>query len=93
MTNEHSELHTGYNDLKQIEMSVQAAQKMTGSATMSLDTDALNNAKKAIQAAWQQFDGNDIISGADEAFLSRQKELLQQCEHQITEASQNSDSV
>jgi Protein of unknown function (DUF2564) len=32
-------IHSGYNDLMQVEMSVKTAQKMVGSATMSLDKD------------------------------------------------------
>ncbi len=83
----HTGLISGMNDLEQIKMSVKAAQKMVGSATMQLDPEAMEHAENAIR------DARNLISmspktGVDEEFLAKQKELLQQCEHQLTEAKQ-----
>jgi hypothetical protein len=47
----HTGLISGFNNLKQLEMAVAAAQKMTGSATMSMDPEAIQNAEKALQDA------------------------------------------
>ncbi|MFY4776052.1 DUF2564 family protein [Metabacillus sp. RGM 3146] len=80
-----AEIHTGYNDLKQLEVSVEAAQKMTGSATMSLDPELLNHAQEAINDAKNHFEGAGI-SGIDQDFLAKQQLLLEQCQHQLNEA-------
>ena len=85
----HTGLISGFNDLKQLEMSVKAAQKMVGSATMSLDPEALQNAEKAVADAQEQFNSSlQSQTGVDQQFLSTQQELLSQCEHQLSEAKQ-----
>ncbi|MBM6619322.1 DUF2564 family protein [Bacillus suaedaesalsae] len=78
-----------FNDLKQVEMSVAAAQKMVGSATMSMDPELIQDASSAIQDARTQLNSvrNDE-TGVDGEFLARQESLLQQCEQQLTEAQQ-----
>jgi hypothetical protein len=80
-------LISGMNELSQIEMSVKAAQKMVGSATMQLDPEAIHHAENAIS------DARDIMNrsnktGVDQEFLSKQQKLLEQCEHQLSEAKQ-----
>ena len=80
-------LISGMNELSQIEMSVKAAQKMVGSATMQLDPEAIQHAENAIS------DARDIMNrstktGVDQEFLSKQQKLLEQCEHQLSEAKQ-----
>ncbi|PGT83099.1 MULTISPECIES: DUF2564 family protein [Bacillaceae] len=81
----HTGLISGMNDLGQLEASVKAAQKMVGAATMQLDPEALQNAENAIR------DAKDIMSrtnetGVDSDFVNKQQQLLQQCEHQLSEA-------
>lgn len=81
----HTGLISGMNDLGQLEASVIAAQKMVGAATMQLDPEALQNAENAIR------DAKDIMSranetGVDSDFVNKQQQLLQQCEHQLSEA-------
>jgi hypothetical protein len=83
----HTGLISGMNDLSQIEMSVKAAQKMVGSATMQLDPEAIQHAENAIR------DAKDMLNrspktGVDQEFLTKQQQLLEQCEHQLTEAKQ-----
>ncbi|OAS86075.1 DUF2564 family protein [Metabacillus sp. FJAT-53654] len=83
----HSGLISGMNELSQIEMSVKAAQKMVGSATMQLDPEAIHHAENAIS------DAKDLMNrspktGVDQEFLTKQQQLLDQCEHQLSEAKQ-----
>ena len=83
----HSGLSSGMNELSQIEMSVKAAQKMVGSATMQLDPEAIHHAENAIS------DAKDLMNrstnpGVDQEFLTKQQQLLDQCEHQLSEAKQ-----
>lgn len=81
----HTGLISGFNNLKQLEMAVAAAQKMTGSATMSMDPEAIQNAEKALNdaKALYQTAGD---TGLDQSYLNNQNELLLQCEHQLNEA-------
>lgn len=81
----HTGLISGMNELKQIEMSVKAAQKMVGSATMQLDPEAMQHAENAIQDA-RDLMNRSLKTGVDEEFLSNQQQLLEQCEHQLSEA-------
>ncbi|KAA0550163.1 DUF2564 family protein [Bacillus sp. BGMRC 2118] len=78
-----------FNDLKQVEMSVIAAQKMVGSATMSMDPELIQDAASAIQDARTQLNtAKNHPTGVDDEFLTRQESLIQQCEHQLNEAQQ-----
>ncbi|MGN7939714.1 DUF2564 family protein [Virgibacillus sp. 6R] len=83
----HTGLISGMNDLEQIKMSVIAAQKMVGSATMQLDPEAMEHAENAIRDA-RNLINQSPKTGVDEQFLAKQNELLQQCEHQLSEAKQ-----
>jgi hypothetical protein len=81
----HTGLISGLNELGQIEMSVKAAQKLVGSATMQQDPEALQHAENAIR------DAKDMMNrtpqtGVDQEFLAKQQQLLDQCEHQLNEA-------
>ncbi|HHW35746.1 MAG TPA: DUF2564 family protein [Bacillales bacterium] len=76
-----------FNDLKQVELSIEAAQKMVGSATMSMEpgqlqaaTDAINTARGQLQNAFTN------ATGVDNEFLNEQESLLQDCEEQLKEA-------
>jgi hypothetical protein len=78
-----------FNDLKQVEMSIKAAQKMVGSATMSMDKELLTDATQALENAKSQLsDARTNGTGVDEQFLSQQEYLLSQCEEQLNEAKQ-----
>ncbi|MFZ3590912.1 DUF2564 family protein [Bacillus sp. DJP31] len=78
-----------FNDIKQVEMSVHAAQKMVGTATMSMDPEQLEEAKEALQVARQQLaQAVSSQTGVDEEFLQGQQTLLAQSEQQLNEANQ-----
>jgi glycine cleavage system protein P-like pyridoxal-binding family len=83
----HTDLISGMNELSQIEMSVKAAQKMVGSATMQLDPEAIHHAENAIRDA-KEIMNRSPKTGVDQEFLLKQQELLNQCEHQLSEANQ-----
>ncbi|MDQ0228834.1 DUF2564 family protein [Metabacillus malikii] len=83
----HTGLISGLNDIQQIKMSVKAAQKMVGSATMQLDPEAIQRAEEAIQDA-RNIMNRSQHTGYDEDFIQEQSSLLQQCEHQLSEAQQ-----
>ncbi|WP_243385187.1 DUF2564 family protein [Bacillus kexueae] len=82
MTNNHS--IGGFNNRKQLEVAVDAAEKMVGSATMSMDKDLIQSAEHAIADARQLF--NEYSNDYDEAFLEEQQQKLTRCEHQLQEA-------
>lgn len=75
------------NELSQIEMFVKSAQKMVGSATMQLDPEAITHAENAIRDAKDMMN-RSTKTGVDQDFLSKQQQLLEQCEHQLSEAKQ-----
>ncbi|WP_096154339.1 MULTISPECIES: DUF2564 family protein [Bacillus] len=90
MDQNQNELHTGYNDLMQVEVSIESAQKMVGSATMSLDPEALNNAGRAIANARTMLnEANQHSTGMDTEFLQKAEQSLAQCEHQLSEAKKH----
>lgn len=76
-----------FNDLKQVEMSIEAAKKMVGYATMSMDPDQLSEAKQAIQSAETELQhAQNNATGVDGEFLSKSVSMLSQCKEQLTEA-------
>ncbi|SFA46906.1 Protein of unknown function [Parageobacillus thermantarcticus] len=80
-------IHSGYNDLKQVEMFVKAAEKMVGQATMGLDKDMLEGAKQAVANAHAQLSrARRQATGVDEEFLSHYEQKLANAEHQLNEA-------
>ncbi len=77
-----------FNDLKQVEMSVLAAQKMVGTATMSMDPEQLEEAAQALQDARAQLaHALNNKTGVDEEYLQGQETLLSQSEEQLHEAN------
>ncbi|WP_404346569.1 DUF2564 family protein [Sutcliffiella horikoshii] len=85
--NNNTELHTGYNDLAQVQVSIQSAEKMVGSATMSLDPEAMDHAERAISNARSLLnDAKNAGTGLDTDFLQNCELSLTQCEHQLSEA-------
>lgn len=83
----HTGLISGMNDISQLEAAVKSAQKMVGSATMQLDPEALEHAENAINDA-KEIMNRSTETGVDQLFISEQKKLLEQCEHQLSEAKQ-----
>lgn len=87
MDNQSNDIHTGYNDLMQVEVSIQSAEKMVGSATMSLDPEAMQHAERAISNARSLLnDAKSDGTGLDTDFLQNAELTLAQCEHQLSEA-------
>lgn len=78
-----------FNELKQVELSIDAAQKMVGSATMSMEPGQLQAATDAVNIAKSQL--QDVLNnstGVDDEFLNEQQTILSDCEHQLKEAKQ-----
>ena len=85
----NQETVSSYNDLKQVDMSIKAAEKMVGSATMSMDPEQLQDAKQTIQNAKEQFQhAKANNTGVDDKFFHESSKLLQHLEKQLTEAQQ-----
>jgi len=83
----HTDLISGLNERKQLELAVQSAQKMVGYATMRMDPEGMNDAKRAIQNAKDLYEAFlNKNTGVEDEFLSEQKNLLVECEHQLQEA-------
>jgi hypothetical protein len=81
------DIHTGYNDVKQVEMFVETAEKMVGQATMSLDKEMLEGAKQAIENAHAQLSrARAQATGVDEEFFKHCEQKLARAEHQLNEA-------
>lgn len=78
-----------FTDFEQISMKVEAAKKMVGSATMSLDPELMEHAATALQEARSQLDKmKAVATDLDEPFLHNQESMLTQIEHQLSEARQ-----
>lgn len=77
---------SGFNERKQLELAVQAAEKMVGSATMSMDPEAIQTAERSISDARTLF--QQCQNEYDQPFLTEQHEKLNQCEHQIQKAKE-----
>jgi hypothetical protein len=87
MDNHTDDIHTGYKDLKQVEVSIQAAEKMVGFATMSLDPETMDHAERALSNARSLLsDAKSQGTGVDTDFLQNAEQLLAQSEHQLSEA-------
>jgi hypothetical protein len=80
-------INTGFNDLKQVELAIDAAQKVVGSATMSMDKGMLQDATNAVQDARNQLANvRSNPTGVDNDFLQKSEQVLSQCEEQLNEA-------
>lgn len=85
--NQNNIPNSGFNDLKQVEMSIEAARKLVGSATMSMDHEQLENAKNAIKDAQTYLaNARNEATGVDDDFLNVSDQILSQCEEQLNEA-------
>ncbi|ADU93735.1 DUF2564 family protein [Geobacillus sp. Y412MC52] len=89
MARRDADVHTGYNDLKQVEMFVETAEKMVGQATMQLDPEMLNHAAEAVENARRQLArARQQATGVDSDFLTQCEQTLARAEHQLREAQQ-----
>ncbi|OZM57442.1 hypothetical protein CIB95_08280 [Lottiidibacillus patelloidae] len=76
-----------FNEVKQLEMSLKAAQNMVGKATMAMDDNLLQAATEAVNNAHAQLNAlSNSGPGTDEELLAQSRQLLAQCEEQINEA-------
>lgn len=77
-----------FNDLQQVELSIDAAQKMVGTATMSMEPGQLQAAEEAVQIAKNAL--NEIKKQNNDndhnKFLEEQKSILNACTEQLKEA-------
>ncbi|MCG6794762.1 MULTISPECIES: DUF2564 family protein [Geobacillus] len=89
MARRDADVHTGYNDVKQVEMFVETAEKMVGQATMQLDPEMLRHAEQAVKNARDQLArARQEATGVDGDFLARCEQTLARAEHQLREARQ-----
>ncbi|ASS85666.1 DUF2564 family protein [Geobacillus stearothermophilus] len=89
MVRRDADVHTGYNDVKQVEMFVETAEKMVGQATMQLDPEMLNHAAEAVENARRQLArARQQATGVDGDFLTQCEQKLARAEHQLREAQQ-----
>jgi hypothetical protein len=78
---------SGFNDLKQVEMSIEAAERIVGYATMSMDPEYLQVAARAVQDAKMHLNqAKTNATGVDDEFLKTCEHALMQCEEQLIEA-------
>ncbi|OQP08114.1 cytosolic protein [Geobacillus sp. 46C-IIa] len=89
MAKRDADVHTGYNDLRQVEMFVETAEKMVGQATMQLDPEMLDHAEQAIENARRQLArARQEATGVDDDVLAQCEQKLTRAEHQLREAQQ-----
>ncbi|WP_332693053.1 DUF2564 family protein [Halalkalibacter lacteus] len=88
MPNERSN-QSGFNDIKQVEMSVLSAEHMVGQATRSMDEEQVEAATNALHDAKQQLQkAMSHQTGVDQAFFEMSHELLEKADHQLKEAKE-----
>ncbi|MGH0430108.1 DUF2564 family protein [Bacillus mycoides] len=75
------------NDFEEVKFRVETAQKMVGSATISMDPDTLEHATTAVEAARSQLEiMKSVAVDLDEPFLMNEEKKLSKCEQQLHEA-------
>ncbi|WP_242217524.1 DUF2564 family protein [Bacillus cereus group sp. BfR-BA-01380] len=75
------------NDFEEVKFRVETAQKMVGSATITMDPESLQHATNAVESARQQLETmKEVATDLDAPFLLDQEEQLERCEHQLQEA-------
>ncbi|MGR5962065.1 DUF2564 family protein [Bacillus paranthracis] len=75
------------NDFEEVKFRVETAQKMVGSATISMDPDTLEHATTAVEATRSQLEiMKSVATDLDEPFLINEEKKLSECEHQLNEA-------
>ena len=76
-----------YNDLRALDLSIEAVERLVGQATRSMDADLLNEATMAINDVKRKL--SDVIAqrtGVDDEFLKRSQTRIAQVEEQLSEA-------
>ncbi len=84
------EWESDFNDLKQVELSIEAAEQMVGQATRSMDEGQLKAATSALYDAKEKL--HKAIAhrtGVDEAFLEMSTELIAKADHQLKKAQKD----
>jgi archaellum component FlaC len=77
------------NEFEQAMYKVQAAQKMVGASTSSMDNNYLERATTSVEEARSQLEKvKSNATDLDAAFLHEQENLLSQVEEQLREAKQ-----
>lgn len=75
------------NDFEEVKFRVETAQKMVGSATVSMDPGSLQHATTAVEAARSQLETmKEVATDLDTPFLVDQETKLEKCEQQLHEA-------
>lgn len=78
-----------FNDIRQVEMAIKAAQRMVGQATMSMDEGQLRAATDALSQAKKQYqDLNSHEIGVDKQFFEFSSELIERLDQQLEEAKE-----
>ncbi|WP_242142722.1 MULTISPECIES: DUF2564 family protein [unclassified Bacillus cereus group] len=75
------------NDFEEVKFRVESAQKLVGSATITMDPESLEHATNAVESARSQLEiMKSVATDLDEPFLRNEEKKLDQCEHQLQEA-------
>jgi len=75
------------NDFEEVKFRVETAQKMVGSATITMDPESLQHATIAVESARSQLETmKSVATDLDEPFLMNEEKKLSLCEHQLKEA-------
>ncbi|MEH7457973.1 hypothetical protein CON65_20885 [Bacillus pseudomycoides] len=75
------------NDFEEVKFRVETAQKMVGSATITMDPESLEHATNAVESARSQLEiMKSVATDLDEPFLMNEEKKLSKCEHQLQEA-------
>ncbi|MEN1935324.1 DUF2564 family protein [Paenibacillus sp. 102] len=75
------------NDFEEVKFRVETAQKMVGSATITMDPESLEHATNAVESARSQLETmKSVATDLDEPFLMNEEKKLSLCEHQLKEA-------
>ena len=75
------------NDFEEVKFRVETAQKMVGSATITMDPESLEHATNAVESARSQLEiMKSVATDLDEPFLINEEKKLSKCEHQLQEA-------
>lgn len=80
-------MSSSVNDFEEVKFRVETAQKMVGSATVTMDPESLQHATNAVESARSQLETmKAVATDLDEPFLVNEEMKLNQCEHQLQEA-------
>ncbi|ABS21647.1 DUF2564 family protein [Bacillus cytotoxicus] len=75
------------NDFEEVKFRVETAQKLVGSATITMDPESLEHATNAVESARSQLEiMKSVATDLDKPFLRNEEKKLDQCEHQLQEA-------